>query len=231
MSFSNALYLYNHLPSRFRRDDTNLFLSRFLQWFGDQMDAWDGDLDNFYQSINAGTASQEFIEWWLWSLFGWGWFAPWMSLAQLRSLYGGMATSIAGRGTPAGIEAFLRGLGIEAYVDAGPQIWGDFTWGEEGYTITAPLGLVVHIPTVLPAVNQGSSEWGDCALGEDPYGTAVQNISLDDVDDLIRWEWPLAQIVFVSQDLRLPITIEDDPFELSSGDLLILSTGLGLILE
>ncbi len=34
MSFSNTNYLYTHLPARFRREDKDLFLKRYLQWFG-----------------------------------------------------------------------------------------------------------------------------------------------------------------------------------------------------
>ena len=62
MSFSNLEYLYEHLPARFRRDDDDLFLKRFLSFFGEQLDKFDGDLDHLYQSIAPATASEEFID-------------------------------------------------------------------------------------------------------------------------------------------------------------------------
>src|SRR5215471_3199668 len=99
-SFSNGDYLYAHLPARVRRDDPNLFVKRFSQFFGTTMDGWDAIVDNFYQSIDPSTASEEFINWWLWALFGWSWYPSWFTLARKRALYAAFATHLAKRGTP-----------------------------------------------------------------------------------------------------------------------------------
>src|SRR5215813_10770390 len=130
MSFSNLDYLYQHLPARVRRDDADLFLKRFLQFFCETLDEWDQTYENFYQEINPQTASEPFVNWWLWALFGWSWFPKWFTLARKRQLYADFAQHLARRGTPKGIEGFLRAFSVYARHYRAPEYWGQFVWGE-----------------------------------------------------------------------------------------------------
>jgi phage tail-like protein len=202
MLFSNLEYLYEHLPARFRRDDDELFLKRFLSFFGEQLDKWDGDLDNFYQSIAPETASEEFIDWWLWSLFGWGWFPTWFTLERKRTFYANIATHYAQRGTAKGIKEFLAAFGIGADVITESQYWGDFTWGEDTWTMTGPLGIVVRLHPQVDAVNEDLSYWGDWAWGEGVLASPSQSLQHADVDELLRFEWPLGNDIVI-EDLTL----------------------------
>src|SRR5262245_14656782 len=140
MSFSNLDYLYEHLPSRFRRDDDTAFLKRFISFFGATLDYWDQLIDTFYQKIRPDTAPIEFVHWWLWALFGWSWYPRWMSLGRKRHLYAWFATHLARRGTWFGIEQWLSEFSCFARVFSRPEYWGEFVWGETGWTVTAPLG-------------------------------------------------------------------------------------------
>jgi hypothetical protein len=86
-SFSNLEYLYNHLPARFRREDRELFLKRYLQFFGETLDEWDETYLSFFERINPQTAGEEWVEFWLRELFGWSWFPYWFTVTDKRRLY------------------------------------------------------------------------------------------------------------------------------------------------
>src|SRR5882672_1059396 len=198
MPFSNLDYLYDHLPARIRRDDDELFLKRFLTWFGNQLDGFDEDLDTFWEKIQATTAPAQFIEWWLWALFGWGFFPKWFQGDAKRAFYAGFAQHLARRGTARGIREFLAAFGVRAIVEARPRFWGESYWGERGYTIVGPLGIVVRI---LPQVTGGS--FGELRFWNESYwqdatpATPTQGITRAEVEALIRFQWPAGNLIFV----------------------------------
>src|SRR5690348_5507207 len=82
MTFSNTAFLMQHLPGRFVAEDKDGLLERYLSWFGDQLDAWDGTFDEFFESIQPATATAEWIAVWLDGLFGWSWFPWWFTLSE-----------------------------------------------------------------------------------------------------------------------------------------------------
>jgi len=197
MSFSNLEYLYAHLPARMRRDDADFFLWRFLHWFGEQVDAWDEQLDTFYQQLAPETATEEFIEWWLWSLFGWAWFPSWYTLEQKRNFYAHVALHYARRGTRRGIEEFLRAFGIHARVFNKPSCWGELAWGDTGWVLPEPLGLVVQITRVDDLVNFDVQCWGEAVCGESPVTTSTRVLTLREIESLLRFQWPNGQELMI----------------------------------
>jgi hypothetical protein len=218
MSFSNTEYLYQHLPGRMRRDDAGAFLKRFLSWVGNELDGVDQKLDTFYLNIAPGTATSEFIDWWLYALFGWGWFPTWFTLDERRNFYSHMTQHLARRGTPVGIQKFLADFGVGCVVETGPTFWGDFFWDERGWLFTGPNVMVVRLFPQYPAVSVDAMFWGEAAWGDDYWGEQGQNIQLVDVDQLLRWEWPLAQFMFIEE---LPIGFRPErgaPLEYGEGE-------------
>jgi phage tail-like protein len=204
MSFSNLEYLYQHLPGRMRRDDADLFLKRLLQFFGTTLDAWDQQYDHFYQEINPQTASEEFIDFWLWALFGWSWYPKWFTLARKRQLFADFAQDIARRGTPKGIEGFLRAFSIYARHYRKPQYWGEFVWGEPEWTITDALGNVVQISHLADEVNndvQGMA-FGEFVWGEGYTRDVEPTLTNKEIEDLIRYEWPNGQQMMIEYQVR-----------------------------
>lgn len=200
MSFSNLEYLYEHLPARFRRDDDGLFLKRFLSFFGGELDKADQTLDTFHEQLAPATATEEFIDWWLWSLFGWAWFPVWFTLAQKRAFYHDIARHYARRGTKRGIEEFLLAFGVHARVINEPLFWGEWSWGEDEWFINAPLGIVIQIFPAIGALAEDLSFWGEFAWGDgDALVTPALVPERVDIDGLIRFQWPLGNIIIVEE--------------------------------
>lgn len=196
-SINNTDYLYGHLPARMRRDDADLFLKRFLSFFGETLDGFDLDLDTFYQRIAPATASSEFIDWWLYSLFGWAWFPTWFTLARRRAFYAAITRHYAQRGTAVGIKEFLAAFGLRVTVETGPQFWGEATWGEDLWTITGPLGIVVRLLPEAPALPEDLEFWGEAFWGEAFAATPGEDIQIADLDELLRFVWPLGNIIMI----------------------------------
>jgi len=207
-NFSNLEYLYNHLPGRVRRDDDGLFLKRYLTFFGVTLDQWDAILDNFYTLIAAATTTGEFAQWWLWSLFGWSWFPSWYTLARQRSLYGNFTYHLARRGTAIGIETFLKEFSINARAFVRPQYFGDFVWGEGGWTITDALGVAVQVYSLNDEVNLdiGTSGFGELVWGEGLYRETTATLTTREIEDLLRWEWPNGQRLMVEYAVFEPVS-------------------------
>lgn len=196
MSFNNTDYLYDYLPARFRREDTTGLLKRYLQIFGDTLDAWDDKFDSFYESIAPATATAEWIAFWLDALFGWSWFPKWFTLADKRRLYGNFARHLARRGTRRGIELFLKDFGIIARVHLRPVVWGEFVWGETAFSVSQPLHLIVEILYVkTPATD--ACYIGEAVYGESFYTIPVEPVSEKDILNLIRYQQPHAQEIDV----------------------------------
>lgn len=203
-------------------------MKRFCEFFGITLDYWDEVLDTFYQKINAGTAPNPFVIWWLWSLFGWSWFPKWYSLARKRQLYADFTTHLARRGTRRGIEEFLRAFSIHARVFNKPLYWGEFVWGEDAWGITGgpgfygpqpeitygptfqviepadALGIVVQVSHLADEVNsdvQGMS-WGEMVWGEGYFRDTEATLTKREIEDLIRFEWPNGQQVMIQYKVR-----------------------------
>lgn len=196
MSFNNTQYLYDHLPARFRRDDQDLLLRRYLQIFGDTLDAWDGKFDSFYTSIAPATATLEWITFWLQVLFGWSWFPWWFTLADKRRVYGNFAKHLARRGTRRGIELFLKDFGILARVHTRAQAWGEGVYGEQVFSITQPLYLIIEILQVdTPMMDASYLEEG--CWGEAIYTVPKAPITEKEILELVRYQQPHAQQINV----------------------------------
>jgi phage tail-like protein len=206
MSISNLAYLYEHLPARMRRDDDpehggTLFLKRFLSVFGEELDGFDLQLDTFFEKIAPETATEEFIEWWLYAFFGWGWFPEWFTLAQRRTFYASVARHYAQRGTLQGIKEFLAVFGLRVIVESSQQFYSESYYGESVWNVTGPLGIVVRIFPEAPAVAEDLEFYTEAFYSEAYPATPSKSIQRADVDSLLRFEWPLAQWIYIE---RLP---------------------------
>ena len=204
MSVNNTDYLYANLPGRMRRDDADLFLKRFLSFFGLTLDGFDEQLDTFYQKIAPATAPQKFIDWWLYSLFGWAWFPAWFTLARRRAFYAAITTHYAKRGTAVGIKEFLAVFGLRVVVITQPQFWGDgLTWGENLWTVTGPLGILIRLFPEAPALPEDLEFWGEAYWGEAWAAAPGESLQRADLDQLLRFVWPLGNIIMIS-DVEFP---------------------------
>ncbi len=205
MAFKNTDYLYDHLPSRYRRDDEGLFLKRFLEFFGATLDDWDAIYAAFWQNIEPTTAPLVWIEFWLLQLFGWSWFPWWFTITEKRRLYGHFAGHLARRGTARGIERWLLDFGIVARVHTRPKPWGEFVWGETHYAITEPLHIVIEI-LFLKGTAADMCFWGEgsAPYGEMFYTTPRPLFSDKEIIDLIRYVQPHAQVIHVYWSNGIP---------------------------
>lgn len=196
MSFSNQQFIYDHLPERFRRNDRDELLKRFLTPVGETMDGWDETFDSFFESIGSTTASSEWVRFWLLVLFGWAWFPWWFSLIDLRRLYGNFGRHLGRRGTRRGIELWLSDFGIIARVHARTRPWSEFVWGETTFAITEPLHLIVEILFMRsPAFDQCYQAEG--AWGEGYYVEPRELMSDREIIDLIKYVQPHSQEITI----------------------------------
>jgi phage tail-like protein len=199
MSFSNLEYLYEHLPARFRRDDEGLFLKRFLSTFCAELDACDQLFDTFHAQINPDTAPANFIDFWLWALFGWAWFPEWFTLAQRRSFFRNIATHYARRGTARGVIAFLLEFGIRSRVVTRPTFYDEWTPDDGGWLIDGPLVVVIQIFPGSAGIAQEQTFYGEWTLGEDAVAEPGNVPTRPDVDQLLRFQQPLAQHFIIEE--------------------------------
>ena len=197
MPFSNQEYLYNNLPSRFRRDDEELFLKRFLQFFGTTLDEWDAEFDLFFKNILPDTAEVEWIELWLNILFGWSWFPWWFWVSDKRELYRNFARHLGRRGTRRGIELWLLDFGIIARVHTRTIPWGEFVWGDTNFISVDPLYVMVEILGLTPRPVD-LHVWGEGAYGESYYTEPRPRFTVREIADLVRYMQPHAQEIFVT---------------------------------
>jgi len=205
LAINNLDYFYDHLPARMRRDDDGLFLKRFLSVVGEELDGFDLQLDSFFEKIDPATAPQEFIDWWLYAFFGWGWFPTWFTVTQRRAFYAAIAQHYAQRGTLKGIKNFLAAFGLRVIVEGEARFWGEETWNENQWTVVGPLGIVVRLFPEAPAVLADLTFWSEGTWDDDYGASPGDNIQRLDVDALLRFQWPIAQFIF----------IEDLPFNIA----------------
>lgn len=211
MPFDNTEYIIENLPSRYRRSDETLLLRRILSHFGGKLDSYDEAFESFADSINAETASPDWIAFWLKVLFGWGWFPSWFTTADKRRLYGNFGRHLARRGTARGIELFLRDFGIVAKVYKRPVIWGEFVWGEPSFSITKPLHFIVEIIRI-ETPNLDACFWGESVYGESFYAAPVKPVSERDIIALLKFQQPLAQEITVFWRAKHTTAINYEPF-------------------
>ena len=206
---NNTEYLYDHLPARYRREDEDLLLKRYLTFAGETLDGWDEAYDQFFESIASDTASLIWVTFWLDVLFGWSWFPRWFTLTDKRRLYGNMALHLARRGTARGIEKWLREFGIVARVHTRAVTWGEFVWGETAFSIAQPLYLIVEIlHLVTPPADQ--SFFSEGAWGEGIYTVPVKPIEESDVIQLVRYMQPHAQSITIAWRMGLDELRDDE---------------------
>ncbi|MGH9944916.1 MAG: phage tail protein, partial [Pyrinomonadaceae bacterium] len=200
--FSNLDYLYAHLPEFYRSVDAEnggLFLRRFLGWFGGELDRFDATVDNFHRMVAPETATEEFIDYFLWALFGWGWFPVWFTLAQKRQFYADVAEHYARRGTRAGIEGILDAFGLRSRVITRPLFWGEAVWGEDDWTTTGPLGIVVQIFPQAAALPEDFTFWGEFLFGESHVATPSLTLERADYEGLLRFSQPIGQYIVIEE--------------------------------
>lgn len=197
---NNLEFLYGRLPEYIRGADAGqgLLLKRFLQPFAEVLDGFDLQLDTFFEKINPETAPQEWVEWWLYALFGWGYFPAWFSDEQRRAFYRDVAQLYAKRGTARGIREFLAHFSVKSHVINRPAFWGEEVWGEGGWMIGGPLAVVVQVYPQADAVPSELDYYGDSFYSDAPYyAGAGGNLQQADVEQLLRWQWPLSQSIIV----------------------------------
>lgn len=197
MPLDNLEYQYGHLPPRYRRADEGLLLKRFLSFFGEQLDKFDHDFETLFERVKSETATEEFVEFWCWSFFGWSWFPSWFTLDQKRAFYGDLATHLARRGTKKGIEGFLAAFGIHARVFNRSEYWEEFFWDDSEWMISAPLSIVVQIFPVRDVAASEREFWEEYYWEEAYFASESAIIEQADVEALLRFQAPLSQDIFV----------------------------------
>jgi phage tail-like protein len=196
MSFENLEYIYGHLPARFRAADKELFLKRFLTFFGNTLDEWDAAFDSFFEKIDPETADARWIEFWLFALFGWSWFPWWFTLEDKQRLYGNFGRHLGRRGTRRGIELWLADFGIIARVHTRNAPYGEFVWGETMFSIPEPLHLIVEV-LFLRQSSAEISFWGESAWGEGFYTEPRPMFTDREITDLVRYVQPVSQSITI----------------------------------
>lgn len=211
MSSKNLEYLYEHLPSRFRREDKDLFLKRYLQWFGETLDGYDDVFDSFFENINPGEASETWVEFWLENLFGWSWFPAWFTLADKRRLYGNFAGHLARRGTARGIELWLADFRISTRVNARPAFVGDWIYGEPIIVVGEPLVIIVAVESAVIEASTEMQTTGEAAWGEGFYIDNAPLFTSSEFNALLRYVQPQAQeIIIIERSRAAGATVSDE---------------------
>jgi phage tail-like protein len=199
MPFSNTEYLYKNLQSRYRREDEELSLKRFLQFFGTTLDEWDEKYDSFFENINPETASEAFIDFWLDRLFGWSWFPKNFTLAQKRTLYANFASHLARRGTKKGIELWLKDFGANAVVWLKQEFYDDFFYGEPHWSVDGPLFVLVEIISLKDWGSQDIETWEESFYDDGFYmGEPEARLTENEIETLLRFMLPVGQeMIFI----------------------------------
>lgn len=203
MSFSNLAFLYEHLPAHMRRDDVDLLLKRFLSVPCEELDQYDAVFDNFHQMISPETATEEFLDWWLWALFDWAWFPVWMPLSRKREFYKNIATHYARRGTARGIREFLAAFGIRARVINAPLFYGEFTTDDGGWVVETPLVVIIQIFPQTDALPEQLAFYGEWTTDEWAVADPALIPTRADLDALLRFQQPIGHVFIIEEQISL----------------------------
>src|SRR5205807_801267 len=152
-----------------------------------------------YTQIAPETATEGFIDWWLYALFGWGWFPDWATLSMKRAFYRDIAKHYARRGTARGIVEFLAAFGIKARVINQPQFYGEMTVGDDTWTMTGPLVIVVQIFPHAAALVEDESFYGEWTTGESVTADPALVIRSTDVEALLRFQQPIGHTIIIEE--------------------------------
>lgn len=203
MSLNNLNWLWDHLPAHVRDggEGGNHLLRRFLSGIGAELDAVDAAYDSFHLRLAPDTAPAEFVEFWLWSLYGWGWFPDWFTLAQRRSFYGNVARHYARRGTARGIVEFLLEFGIRSRVITEPLFYEDWALEDEEWLVEGPLVIIVQIFNGSAGVAQEQTYYEDWALEEDALDDDPVVPTRADIDQLLDFQQPVGQLMVIEEKI------------------------------
>jgi hypothetical protein len=109
-----------------------------------------------------------------------------------------------------GIKSFLAAFGLRVIVEKEPRMWGDTAWGELSWTVTAPLGIVVRLLPDAPAIADDLGFWSEATFGEAIGAAPGDNIQRADLDELLRFVWPLGNIIMI-EDLPFQSQLSGEP--------------------
>ena len=208
MSFlGNLEYLWSLLPEWMRRQDEEQtppdFLKRFVSFFAKEMDDADRVVDDLHKLVAPATASAEFLNWWLWALFGWAWFPVWTTLDQKRAFYRDIATHYARRGTSRGIVEFLAAFGITARVVNAPLFYGELTLDASEWLVETPLVVVVQIYPQSTGEAESLEFYGMWTLDIGAVANPTRVPTRADVDALLRFQQPAAQVFIIEEKVAV----------------------------
>lgn len=198
---NNLEFFYSNLPARYRAADESLFLKRFMSPFCQELDDYDRIFAEFHKSINPDTATEEFLNYFLWALFDWGWFPSWFTLERKRSFYRNVATHYARRGTARGIREFLLEFGVSCRVITSPQYYDSMIVGDDAWTFDGPLIFVVQIFPRVEAVPENLSYYESFTIDQDVMIEPQLQITRVDIDELLRFQQPLGQTIIIEEKI------------------------------
>lgn len=199
-SFINNLeFFYSHLPARYRAADEFLFLKRFMSPFCAELDDYDRIFEAFHRNISPEAATEEFLNYFLWSFFDWGWFPAWFTLARKRSFYANVATHYARRGTARGIREFLLEFGVRSRVINRPQYYESFVLDDRTWTVDGPLYIIIQIFPQVAGVPENLNYYEYFTLDQDIAIDPQLQITKLDIDELLRFVQPLGQHFIIEE--------------------------------
>ena len=198
--FSNAAYLWKHLPAHIRRGDVEQagILERFLTPFGGKLDEYDDLYDGLSGEVNPASASPAFLDYWPLAFFGWAYWPWWFTDGDKARVYENFGGHLAWRGTARGIERFLADFGItavvtnqEAYVD---DVFLDVptSWGVDG-----PLIFVIEILRIESHIENPQAFLDDAAADIDFASEGRGSFTPEELDVLINYQLPVGQQALV----------------------------------
>jgi hypothetical protein len=210
MTLKNQDLIYNNLPSRFRREDREALLYRFLEFSGATLDLWDALYEQFFASINPETASEAFIDFWLDRLFDWQFFPHLFTLGQKRALYANFARHLARRGTARGIELWLRDFGCHAKVWLREEFLDEMYFGEPGWTVSGPLLVVVELMSLDDWNSHDLGVIDECFLDESSFiGEPPIRLTPKEIETLLKFVTPVGQQMIVVPRRYEPLSSEE----------------------
>ena len=104
------------------------------------------------------------------------------------------------------------------------MVWGESYAGESDYTIAGPLGLLVRLAPELPALNEDLAFFGEDYFGDGYAATPSAQMTFADVEELLRWGWPVGNVIVVEMPLvvRFPQDdLEGVPAFLEGGEMIL----------